>query len=61
MLSDGAIGLFIAAACATVAYTKIGKRMGYDDNQRIVTMVCIIFVFSFIISYTLIKYVLRIS
>ena len=54
-MSTGLIALFVAAAAAAFAYTRLGKRVGYGNGKDVWTLVAITFVGSFLIVFILLK------
>ncbi|HEY1646150.1 MAG TPA: hypothetical protein VGF75_07370 [Candidatus Saccharimonadales bacterium] len=60
-MSDGLIAFFAAASLSAVAYSQLGKRVGYSNTQQVRSIVAIAFVFCFVIFYTLFRFVLHIS
>ncbi|HVV25539.1 MAG TPA: hypothetical protein VHC21_00695 [Candidatus Saccharimonadales bacterium] len=45
--------LFFGAGVAGVAYTRLGRRVGYGNTQNVWTVVGVIFIISSIIFYTI--------
>lgn len=60
-MSDTLVALFIGAGIATFVYTKIGRRLGVENGAKIWLITGISFVFVFIFTLTLLKYVLHID
>lgn len=56
---DTLIPLILAAGMATFAYSKLGRRTGYGNTQNILILVGVTFVITFLVAYTLFKYVLQ--
>lgn len=44
---------FFGAGVAAIAYTRLGKRAGYDNARNVWTIVGIIFVISTVVFFTL--------
>jgi hypothetical protein len=59
-MSDSLISLMVAAALGTVAYTKVGGRMGFGNSGGLLVTIVIVFIITFIICFTLLKYILKI-
>ena len=60
-MSNGLISLLTAASLGALAYKKLGPRIGYGNSQQIRAMVAIIFIFSLVVMYTFVRYVLHLS
>jgi hypothetical protein len=53
--------IFFGAGVAAFIYTKIGRRLGYDNQQNVWTVVGVTFFIGTIVFYTLLKFVLNFS
>jgi hypothetical protein len=58
---NGLISLFLAAGVAAFAYTKLGRRVGYGNTQNVILIVSVIFVITWIVGYTLARFVLHLT
>lgn len=47
--------IFFGAGLAAIAYTVLGKRVGYGNTSQVATLVGVIFVLSTIVFYTIIN------
>lgn len=54
---DFLYSLFFGAGVAGIAYSKLGRRVGYGNTANVWTIVGIVFVFATIIFFTLLKFV----
>jgi hypothetical protein len=45
--------IFFGAGAATLAYTYLGKRVGYGNSQNVWTIVGVVFVITTIIFFTI--------
>jgi hypothetical protein len=45
--------LFFGAGVAAIAYTRLGRRVGYGNTQNVWTVVGVIFIVAAIIFYTI--------
>ena len=45
--------IFFGAGVAGIAYTRLGRRVGYNNTQNVWTVVGVIFVIATIIFYTI--------
>lgn len=45
--------LFFGAGVAAIAYTRLGRRVGYGNTQNVWTVVGVIFIIATIIFYTI--------
>ncbi|HVC36193.1 MAG TPA: hypothetical protein VNE40_01975 [Candidatus Dormibacteraeota bacterium] len=59
-MTDTLTSLFIAAGAAAWVYSKMGRRVGYGNSQRVWTLVGAIFVVVFIVIWTLLRWVIKI-
>jgi len=53
--------IFFGAGVAAVAYTQLGKRVGYGNSQKVWLIVGVVFVLVTIIFYTLMKFFLGVE
>ena len=53
--------VFFGAGVAAFAYTKFGRRVGYGNNQAVLSIVAVSFVIATIVFYTLARFVLNLS
>lgn len=51
--------LFFAAGVAGFVFSKFSRRTGYGNEKSIMSVVGITFVISFVVFYTMMKYVLH--
>lgn len=49
---------FFGAGVAAVAYSKMGRRVGYGNGQNVALIVGVVFVLSTIVFYTILAMVL---
>lgn len=45
--------IFFGAGVAAIAYTRLGRRVGYGNTQNVWTVVGVIFIITTIIFYTI--------
>jgi len=45
--------IFFGAGVAAIAYTRLGRRVGYSNTQNVWTIVGVIFIIAAIIFYTI--------
>lgn len=50
--------LFFGAGTAAFTYTRMGRRVGYDNTQNVTAIVAVVFVLATIFFYTILKFVL---
>jgi hypothetical protein len=48
--------IFFGAGVAAVAYSQIGKRLGYGNSQNVAVIVGVVFVLATIVFYTILKF-----
>ena len=48
--------IFFGAGVAGVAYSQLGKRVGYGNGQNVAMICGVVFVLSTIVFYTILKY-----
>jgi hypothetical protein len=58
-MSNLLYSLFFGAGVSAIAYTYLGRRVGYSNTQNIWVMVAIIFVLTSAFFYTIAAYVLN--
>lgn len=58
---DYIVSLIVAAGIAGFAYSKLSQRAGYGNTKSILPTIGIIFGVSWIIGYTLLRFVLHIG
>jgi hypothetical protein len=51
--------IFFGAGVAAFIYTKMGRRLGYENAQNVWTVVGVSFVIGAVVFYTLFKFVLN--
>ncbi|HEY1063709.1 MAG TPA: hypothetical protein VGE30_00240 [Candidatus Saccharimonadales bacterium] len=54
-MSDILIALFIAAGVAGLAYSKLGRRVGYANSANVWTLVAVAFVLAFLVVLILVN------
>lgn len=59
-MSNTFISLFMAAGVAAWVYSKMGRRVGYGNNQSVWTIVAVTFVLVFAFFFTLLTFVVNI-
>jgi hypothetical protein len=52
--------IFFGAGVAAFAYTRVGRRLGYDNTQNVTVTIGIIFALSTIFFYTILVTILKI-
>lgn len=52
--------IFFGAGVAGFAYTRMGRRLGYQNTGNVTTVVAVVFVLATIFFYTILKFVLNI-
>lgn len=50
-MSNALLALFVAAGVAGLAYSKLGKRVGYGNQKNVWTLVAISFIISYIVVF----------
>ncbi len=55
------IALILATGVAGFAFTKLGRRAGYGNQQSIYGVTAISFVFTFIIVFTVLHFILHLA
>jgi hypothetical protein len=50
--------LFFGAGVAAVAYSRLGRRVGYGNQTNVWTIVGVIFILTTIIFYTILAFIL---
>lgn len=55
------LSLFVAAGVAGVAYSKLGRRVGYGNSANVWTMVGIVFALSFLVMIILLNTVVSLD
>ena len=60
-MSNVWISLFLAAGAAAWMYSKMGRRIGYGNDQSVWTIVAVTFVLVFAFAYTLLRFVLNLN
>jgi hypothetical protein len=45
--------IFFGAGVAAIAYTRVGRRVGYQNGRSVLTVIGVIFVIATIIFYTI--------
>lgn len=53
--------VFFGAGVAAIAYSKLGRRVGYGNSQNVWTIVGVIFVLSSIVFFTVLTTFLSVS
>lgn len=53
--------LFFAAGVAGFAYSKLGRRVGYGNTQNVAVICAVTFVIAFLVFWTLITFVIKLS
>lgn len=51
--------IFFGAGVAAFSYTRMGRRVGYDNPQYVWLIVGVVFVLSTIFFYTIVKFLLN--
>ena len=54
-MGNALLSLFVAAGVAGLAYSKLGRRVGYGNSANVWTMVAIVFVLSFVVMIILLN------
>jgi hypothetical protein len=54
-MGNALLSLFVAAGVAGLAYSKLGRRVGYGNSANVWTMVTIVFVLSFVVMIILLN------
>ncbi len=52
--------VFMGAGVAGLAYTKLGRRVGYGNDQAVWIVVGVAFFMTFVFTFTLFKFILHI-
>lgn len=52
--------IFIGAGVAGFAYTRMGRRVGYDNSQNVTIIVGVVFVLATAVFYTIFAYILNV-
>ncbi len=50
--------IFFGAGVAAVAYTRLGRRAGYNNTQNVWTIVGVIFVIATIVFFTILSFLI---
>ena len=58
---DFIYAVFFGAGTAALAYSTLGRRVGYTNNKNLVTTLGIIFVFSTAVFFTILAFVIHIK
>lgn len=56
---DMLYSLFFGAGIAGVAYSRLGRRVGYGNEQSVWIIVGVVFVLASIFFYTIIKFIIH--
>ena len=48
--------IFFGAGAASLAYTQLGRRVGYGNSQNVGVIVGVVFVIATIVFYTILKF-----
>lgn len=59
-MSNVLVAFFMAAGVAAFAYSRLGRRVGYGNSQKVWVIVAISFVITFIVVLTLVSTLLNI-
>lgn len=54
-MSKALLSLMLAAGIAALAYSKLGKRVGYGNASNVWTLVAVSFVLTFLIVFVLLS------
>lgn len=53
--------IMFGAGVATYAYTKLGRRVGYENNKEVFSLTAVIFVLVSIFFYTILAFVIGVK
>jgi hypothetical protein len=53
--------VFLGAGLAGFAYTKIGRRVGYENNGNIFQLIAITFILGTIVFFTILDFILGVK
>lgn len=60
-MSNAFIALFIAAGVSAFIYSKMGRRLGYQNQQNVWTVVGVVFVLAFAVVMILLSTVVTLN
>jgi len=52
--------LMFGAGASAIAYSTLARRVGYGNNQNMIIFLGVIFVFSTIVFFTILQYILHV-
>lgn len=52
--------IFFGAGVAGYSYTKMGRRVGFDNTQNVTMVVGVVFILTALFFYTILHYVLHV-